>query len=247
MPDINYFDDSTFLRDIKRCFVVREMQAKSIKEIIFKYDIEKNTFYMDIMQNTQHMQYEYKVKKYVKTNAKKRMHSPEIYKSNKKIELEDGDIQHNIPKDNDIQSYDAENKMQDRYVEKSVKEELQDLIPKDMKENALSNNSETLKKQDDTHILRKQIEHLLNVNNILNSENNILAETLEKMDNEMDNAPEALMLDYTDDIYCRELYENLQNYQKKRYISHKGSIDKMKIILEEIMNLFKKYGFSFLN
>lgn len=267
MANINYFEDYTFLRDIKRCFVIREMQARNIEEITFKYDIENNTFYMNITQNAQYMEYEYKVKKYMKYTRKRR-HSPETYESNKKIELQDTsekqdeddkEINKFLPYGIVYKGYhgqykrskgpcevdDCPNEKRNVYGKyckncykhynikdsyKTQETQLQDT------QLASSINNEVLENQGEIHVLKKQIECLLNVN----SENDVLAETLEKMDNES----ETILLDYTDDFYCRELYNNLKSYQKRRYANHRKSIDKLKIILENIMKLFQKYGFA---
>lgn len=91
MPDVNYFEDTSFLRDIKRCYVIKQMQSKAIKKVTFEYDSITNMIFMDIIQdNDVHMQHEYKIKKRERNILnKKRQHSPETYKSNKRLEMED--------------------------------------------------------------------------------------------------------------------------------------------------------------
>jgi hypothetical protein len=81
---------------------------------------------------------------------------------------------------------------------------------------------------------------------LLNNENETLVDALTEIDEklyQLNKEPQ----DFTDDEYCQELYGLIKQYQNVRYNKHEQSIDKVRIIMERIINIFNEYGFYYEN
>lgn len=126
----NCIDDKIFMRDIKRSFVIKQMQIRNIKKITLEFNPIDSTMSIKIMQeHSIDGHYQYKIRRHKKntTKIKKRSHSPEEFTTHKKLDTKSDQINIEENKENKLVEIEQNPKL-DYINEQNTQDKTKELI-----------------------------------------------------------------------------------------------------------------------
>lgn len=244
-------NEDSFLKNIKRMFIMKQIEQLHIKEVVINFDNSTKSFKITINKDDKNIyQKEYKIKR-----------------RNKKSKLKD---------DRHCKKRKINNKFEDndKHIHSSTHNFINKIsVPPEyvLNKNSFNNNSMangTIDKGiQDKNVLKGNNDHNNNENNrcdnppyhILNSTNRTLNENkdkymLERL--ELNPVIQNLKLNKDTNIYemdknivckndilCKKLYKHIIYFIKKYNIKEIKDSECIKLILKDIENVFKKYGF----
>ena len=223
----NVVNNDSFFKNIKRMFIIKQMEIHNIKSFNITFDNNIKKFKFELIKDDQNkLQYDYKIKRNKKRDK-------ENMKQNKKIKLNNDYIKVKEDKKGDEKDKKYCNSFKSDFESKinsSTYYIFQDGI--DSNKEYFINKNNIINKQNLKNIreeksIRKEIKNINNINNNIADKNN-------KIDQK---------LNFKYDQLCIKLYKHIICFIKDNNIKNIKESKNIKKFLFDIETVFKTYGF----
>lgn len=221
MDNNNIFEEiienESFIKNLKRMFITKQMEIHNINEVIIKFDKEIPSFNFYIIKDEKKYEYKYKIKRRKKkTNGDKKDIKQNIGKieNHKKNEIMNIQMQDSSEKENTSIRQDCKNNGDEEhhsflYISNTTNNDCKDLIDIIKSKENVKYNKKELYEMDKMDIKKKIHNSRIKYN------------------------------DNKNDILCKKLYRHIVIFTKK-FNRNKSNLCQM--LLKDIGNIFKHYG-----